>query len=186
LTRSEWEQVRLHPYHAERVLARPEAFAGPGRLASFHHERCDASGYHRGTRELTVPAKLLAAADALHAMTEPRPHRSALQLDQAADELRAGARSGAYDSAATECVLDAAGVTPKRPQVAGGLSPREVEVLRLLARGLTKPQVAKKLVIAPKTADAHVQHIYAKLGVSTRAGATLFAMQHGLLDTLAS
>ena len=78
------------------------------------------------------PAKLLAAADALHAMTEPRPHRPPLKLDQAADELRVGARSGAYDSGAVECVLSAAGVAPRRPQAAGGLSPREVEVLRLL------------------------------------------------------
>jgi HD-GYP domain-containing protein (c-di-GMP phosphodiesterase class II) len=186
LTRSEWEQVRMHPYHAERVLARPEAFATTGRLGSFHHERCDGSGYFRGTRESTTSAKLLAASDALHAMTEPRPHRRPLELDNAAGELRAGARSGAYDSGAVECVLSAAGVAPKRPQAAGGLSAREVEVLRLLARGLTKPQVAKELVIARKTADAHVQHIYAKLGVSTRAGATLFAMKHGLLDTLAS
>jgi DNA-binding NarL/FixJ family response regulator len=61
-----------------------------------------------------------------------------------------------------------------------------VEVLRLLARGATKQQVAEALVIAPKTADAHTQHIYAKLGVSTRSGVTLYAMQHGLLDTLAA
>jgi HD-GYP domain-containing protein (c-di-GMP phosphodiesterase class II) len=185
LTRSEWEQVRLHPYHAERVLARPAAFAALGRVASFHHERCDGSGYFRGVRELPASAKLLAAADALHAMTEPRPHRPALELEQAAPELRAGVRTGAFDGEAADCVLAAAGATPRRTQVPGGLTPREVEVLRLLARGLTKRQVAKELVIAPKTADAHVQHIYAKLGVSTRAGATLFAMQRGLLDSLA-
>jgi HD-GYP domain-containing protein (c-di-GMP phosphodiesterase class II) len=185
LTRAEWEQVRLHPYHVERVLARPEAFAELGRLASFHHERCDGSGYFRGTRELSAGERILAAADAMHAMTEPRPHRPALSLDAAAAELRGAARTGAFDGEAAECVLAAAGATTRRPETVGGLSAREVEVLRLLARGLTKREVAQTLVIAPKTADAHVQHIYAKLGVSTRAGATLFAMQHGLLDTVA-
>jgi HD-GYP domain-containing protein (c-di-GMP phosphodiesterase class II) len=187
LTRSEWEQVRLHPYHVERVLARPAAFAEIGRLASLHHERCDGSGYFRGTRELPLAARLLAAADALHAMTERRPHRPALSLDQAAVELRTGVRAGAYDGEAVECVLTAAGARPRRrAEGIAGLSPREIEVLRLLARGRTKRQVAKELVIAPKTADAHAQHIYAKLGVTTRAGATLFALEHGLLDSLAT
>jgi HD-GYP domain-containing protein (c-di-GMP phosphodiesterase class II) len=185
LTRSEWEQVRLHPYHVERVLARPEAFAELGRLASLHHERCDGSGYFRGTRDLSPAARLLAAADALHAMTEARPHRPAMALDRAAAELRAGVRAGAYDGEAVERVLAAAGATRRtRPEGVAGLTAREIEVLRLLARGRTKRQVAKELVIAPKTADAHTQHIYAKLGVTTRAGATLFAMQNGLLDSL--
>jgi HD-GYP domain-containing protein (c-di-GMP phosphodiesterase class II) len=184
LTSAEWEQVRLHPYHTERVLSRPPALAEIGRLASFHHERGDGSGYHRGTRELSAPARLLAAADAFHAMSEPRPHRAALPLDHAARELRAGVRAGAYGGDAVECVLAAAGAAPRRPEAVGGLSPREVEVLRLIARGRTKAQVAKELVIAPKTADAHVQHIYAKIGVSTRSGATLFAMRHGLLESL--
>jgi HD-GYP domain-containing protein (c-di-GMP phosphodiesterase class II) len=186
LTRSEWEQVRLHPYHAERVLARPERLAELGRIASFHHERVDGSGYFRGARELTREARLLAAADTLHAMREKRPHRAALSLDKATTELRSEVRAGRLDGDAAECVVAAAGATPRRPEAVGGLSAREVEVLRLIAQGLTKKQVARELVIAPKTADAHVQHIYAKLGVSTRAGATLFAMQHGLLDTLAS
>src|SRR5262249_30153728 len=109
---------------------------------------------------------------------------AALLLDKAAAELRTGVRSGAFDGDAVECVLAAAGAAPRRPAAAGGLSPREVEVLRLIARGLTKAPVAKGLVIAPKTADAHVQHIYAKIGVSTRSGATLFAMRHGLLESL--
>jgi HD-GYP domain-containing protein (c-di-GMP phosphodiesterase class II) len=185
LTRAEWEQVRLHPYHSERVLARPEWLGELGAIASRHHERCDGSGYFRGTRELTTGAKVLAAADCLHAMTEPRPHRPGRELPDAARELRAGARDGLYDADASEAVLAAAGVRARRrPDHAGGLSAREIEVLRLLARGLTKREIAKRLTIAPKTADAHTQHIYAKIGVSTRAGATLYAMKQGLLETL--
>jgi len=61
------------------------------------------------------------------------------------------------------------------------LSRREREVLRLLARGQSKKQIARALVIAPGTVHTHTVHIYEKLGVSTRAGVALFAMEHGLL-----
>jgi len=62
-----------------------------------------------------------------------------------------------------------------------GLSKREVDVLRLLSRGLTVKQMAVQLVISEKTVDSHIQHIYAKINVSTRVGATMFAMEHELL-----
>jgi DNA-binding NarL/FixJ family response regulator len=58
---------------------------------------------------------------------------------------------------------------------------REVEVLGLIARGRANKQVAATLGISAKTVGHHVEHIYAKAGVTTRAGATLFAMEHGLL-----
>ena len=54
-------------------------------------------------------------------------------------------------------------------------------MLRLLARGLTKKEIAAALVIAPGTVHTHTVHIYEKLGVSTRAGVALFAMEHGLV-----
>ena len=62
-----------------------------------------------------------------------------------------------------------------------GLSQRECEVLGLLARGLATKQVARRLGISPKTCDHHIQRLYGKAGVSTRAGATLFALEHGLV-----
>ena len=62
-----------------------------------------------------------------------------------------------------------------------GLTPREIETLRLVARGLTIRQIARTMTIAPKTADGNIQRVYAKIGTSTRAGATLFALQHDLL-----
>jgi HD-GYP domain-containing protein (c-di-GMP phosphodiesterase class II) len=187
LTRAEREQVRLHPYQTERILARPGWLAALGRPASQHHERLARSGYFRActAAELPPPARLLAAADVLHAMGEPRPHRQPLPLPLAAAELRAEARAGRLDGDCVEALLACAGEAPRRRrQHPSGLTAREIEVLRLLARGHTKAQIARELVIAPKTADAHTQHIYAKLGVSTRSGATLIAMQHGLLETL--
>ena len=79
-------------------------------------------------------------------------------------------------------MLGAAGHrVPRRREGPAGLTVREVEVLRLLARGLSNKQIAGRLVISPKTVGNHVEHIYAKIDASSRATASLFAMQHGLL-----
>jgi HD-GYP domain-containing protein (c-di-GMP phosphodiesterase class II) len=188
LTASEWERVRLHPYYTERALARPEALARLGVVAAAHHERLDGSGYHRtlAAASLSPAARLLAAADAYHAMTEPRPHRPALEPAAAAAELRAEVRAGRLAGDAAEAVLGAAGhrVHVRRRSAPAGLTQREVEVLVLLARGASNKEIARALVIAEKTASSHVQHIYAKLDVSSRAAASLCAMRFGLLDTL--
>ncbi|HKV66590.1 MAG TPA: helix-turn-helix transcriptional regulator, partial [Gaiellales bacterium] len=69
----------------------------------------------------------------------------------------------------------------RRQRNPGGLTRREVEVLRLAARGLTTNDIAGRLVISPKTADHHIQHIYGKIGVSTRAAAALWAMQNAVV-----
>lgn len=185
LTTTEWEQVRLHPYHTERILARSPALSPLAPLAGMHHERQDGSGYHRQISGSAIPlaARLLAAADVYQAMTEKRPHRPALSGDQAADELRQEAKTGRLAPEPVDAVLAAAGHEPApnaRPWPAG-LSDREVEVLRLVARGSSTREVATSLSISPKTADHHVQHIYNKIGVSTRAAAALFAMEHDLL-----
>jgi HD-GYP domain-containing protein (c-di-GMP phosphodiesterase class II) len=186
LTDSERERVRLHPYYTERVLARPPILARLGALAALHHERLDGSGYYRGipAAMLPLPARVLAAADVYHAMTEPRPHRPAREPQAAAEELRREVRAGRLDGEAAGAVLAAAGhsARPARRAWPAGLSDREVEVLRLIARGLPNREVARRLIIAEKTAGHHIQHIYAKIGVSTRAAATLFALQHDLLD----
>jgi HD-GYP domain-containing protein (c-di-GMP phosphodiesterase class II) len=187
LSRTEWEQVRLHPYTTERVLDRASSLREVVAVAAAHHERLDGSGYHRGVPASVIarPARLLAAADAFHAMTEPRPHRPALTPEQAGAQLRREAREGRLDADAVEAVLAAAGRPVQRRRThAGGLTPREVEVLRLLARGLSIRAIAAALTVAPKTVDAHIQHIYAKAGVSTRAAATLFAAENDLLETL--
>ena len=186
LTEGEWERVRMHPYLTERVLARSKGLAPLGALAGLHHERLDGSGYHRNAPAVMLPptARLLAAADTYHALTEPRPHRPAFAPDAAAEELRREARAGRLDPEAVNAVLAAAGhrVRPTRREWPAGLSDREVEVLRLLARGLSTREIATTLVLSGKTVDHHIQHIYTKIGVSTRAAAALFAMQHNLLD----
>jgi HD-GYP domain-containing protein (c-di-GMP phosphodiesterase class II) len=183
LTSHDWEQVRLHPYHTDRVLSRSPFLSALGPVATFHHERLDGSGYHRGTAAaaLTGPARLLAAADSYHAMTEPRPHRGPLPPERIVATLTDEARAGRLDSDAVAAVLQAAGQQSPRIERPAGLTDREAQVVGLLARGLQTKQVAAALGISAKTADRHVQKAYVKIGVSTRAGATLFAIQHGLL-----
>ena len=185
LSADDWEQVRLHAYYTDRVVGRPAALRGLSQVASMHHERLDASGYFRALpgSALAAPARLLAAADAFRAMQEPRPHRGPMRPEEAAEALRREVRAGRIDGDAANAVLAAAGQRPrKRREQVAGLTEREVEVLRLLARGATKREIARQLVISPKTADAHVQHIYTKAGVSTRPAATMFALRHGLLE----
>jgi HD-GYP domain-containing protein (c-di-GMP phosphodiesterase class II) len=185
LTTAEWEQVRLHPYTTERILSRSVVLEPIGRVAGMHHERRDGSGYHRGATASEVPpaGRLLAAADAYQAMTQRRPHRAALDPAHAAETLLAEAHAGRLDPESARAVAEAAGQRPSaaRSTWPAGLSDREVQVLRLVARGLTNRGIADELVISPRTAEHHVQHIYGKIGVSTRAGAAMFAMEHGLL-----
>jgi HD-GYP domain-containing protein (c-di-GMP phosphodiesterase class II) len=183
LSADEWEQVRLHPYHTERVLSRSGFLAALAPVAGAHHERLDGSGYHRGCRgaELPLAARVLAAADAYHAMCEPRPHRERLSPDRAAEILGEEASSGRLDPDAVTAVIETAGQPVPRLERPAGLTEREVEVVTMLARGLQTKQVARALGISVKTADRHVQNAYGKIGVSTRAAATLFAMEHGLV-----
>lgn len=180
----EWEQVRLHAYHSERILAQSGPLAPLAPMVGAHHERLDGSGYHRGCsgRELGMPARVLAVADAYRAMIEHRPHRRALGPEHAAQQLLADAQRGALDADAVTSVLAAAGhdAVANRPLPAG-LTEREVEVLGLVSEGCSNRVIAERLDISRRTAEHHVQSIYAKVGVSNRASVALFALEHGLL-----
>ncbi|MBI2769943.1 MAG: HD domain-containing protein [Burkholderiales bacterium] len=186
LTDRQWEQMRLHPYHTGRILARPQALAQIGEMASMHHERSDGSGYFQGRSGATLPlaARVLAAADRYCALRETRPHRAAADDAQAAATLLRDAQEGKLDAQAVGAALHCAGhrVPRNTMKAPAGLSERELEVLRHLARGHTLKAVARDLGLSVKTVDRHVQNIYAKAGVSTRAGATLFAVENQLLD----
>jgi len=179
------EKVRLHAYYTERILARAGPLSDLAWLAGAHHERLDGSGYHRGARGSAVPpaARLLAAADVYQALVSQRPHRPPYVPQQAADVLNDSTRVGQLDGRAVDAVLAAAGhaIRRTRSTYACGLSERELDVLRLLVRGLSNRRMADQLSISPSTVHHHIQHIYDKLGVSTRAAATLFAVEHDLL-----
>ena len=180
----EWERVRMHPYLTERMLGQSEALAPLARMAVQHRERLDGSGYPRRLSGAAIEpgARLLGAADAYQAMCEPRPHRPAREPGDAARELRAEVTAGHLDADSVDAVLAAAGHrVPRRREGPAGLTQREIEVLRLLARGLSNKEIAQRLVISPKTVGNHVEHIYVKIDATNRAGASLFAVRHGLL-----
>ena len=183
LTAPEEERVRLHPYLLERMFASC-ALRSIGALAAEHHERLDGSGYPRRLtgETLSLPSRILAAADVYQTKTEARPHRPAARADDVESHMRDEVRSGRLDGDAVDAVLRAAGHRVRRKREwPAGLTAREVEVLCRVARGLSHKQIAEQLVISRKTASNHVERIYAKIGVSNRAMASVFAMRHGLM-----
>ncbi len=185
LTVGEREKVMMHPYLTQRILSRCEALAPLGDLASTHHERLDGSGYHRQSSgdDLTLPSRILATADVLVALTSARPHRAALTLHEAGEVLKQEVEAGRLDPEAVSGVMTAAGgdMPPPERHNPADLTDREIEVLRLLAAGHTNRQVGEELYISPKTVGRHIENIYAKIGVSSRAAAAVFAMEHRLL-----
>lgn len=188
LNRTEWEQVRLHPYHTQHVLTVAEPLREMAVIAGAHHERLDGSGYFRGLRAPAIPptARILAAVEAFQSMLEERPWRPPLTRADAAANLREGARAGQLDRRAVDAVLTAAGELGRRTRVArawpAGLTDREVDVLRLLARGRSNREIAHELHVSEATVHTHVINVYGKTEVKTRAGATLFAVENDLIQ----
>jgi HD-GYP domain-containing protein (c-di-GMP phosphodiesterase class II)/DNA-binding CsgD family transcriptional regulator len=181
----ELERVRLYPHITERMLRQSPALAPVAAVAVQCHERLDGSGY---PRQLTGPAlskagRVLAAAQAYQTKLEPRPHREAMAPPQAADFVRGEARENRLDSTSVQAVLTTAGQpSGHRRDTPDGLTGREIDVLQLLARGASSKEIAAQLVISPKTARNHIEHIYAKTGARNRAAASLYAVRHGLLE----
>jgi HD-GYP domain-containing protein (c-di-GMP phosphodiesterase class II) len=186
LNAAEWERVRLHAYYTERSLALAEPLRALGAIAGAAHERPDAAGYPKslGAAAASRASRLIAAADTWVAMSETRAHRPARTRDEAVVEMRAAVAGGQLDAESARGVLEAAGERVRRRSVAceGGLSEREVEVLRLVAVGRTAGEIGRLLHVSVKTARNHIQNIYQKIGVSSRAGAALWAMERGLLE----
>jgi HD-GYP domain-containing protein (c-di-GMP phosphodiesterase class II) len=185
LTPIEWERVRTVPYLTERVLRRQPRLAEIGAVAGMFHERLDGSGYPHGLAGGAIPpaARILAAAEVYQALREARPHRPARGRAEAEGVLRSEVSAGRLDPDAVDAVLAAAGHrTRRRPSLVGGLTIRESEVLALLVRGLPNKQIAAALAMSPRTVGSHIEHIYSKIGVSTRGSAAMYAMRHGLVD----
>lgn len=186
LTLEERERVRLHPFLSERVLSRSAPLRPLATMAGAHHERLDGSGYYRGVGgpDLGTLHRLLAAADSYAAMRQARPYRPGLDARAAGVELAREARADRLDARAVSAVLAASGQGHPGPPIRwpAGLTDREVDVLRLACRGATRQAVAGQLRISAKTVSRHLENSYAKIGVTTRAAAALYAVEHGLLD----
>lgn len=185
-TESEWERYRLHPYYTERILVRVEALKDLAPEAAAHHEWVNGQGYFRqlSSQQIPLGARVLAVADTYALLSHEQGDQTdagvvlqqmrplvGTQLDPSCFEALAASLSGA----ALPRSLRPRGLRP------GNLSEREIELLSHLARGLSNRQIAKALVISEKTVEHHLDHIYNKLGVSSRTAAVVFAVQNGIV-----
>jgi HD-GYP domain-containing protein (c-di-GMP phosphodiesterase class II) len=189
LTAAEWEQVRLHPYHSERILSKVPALKAIVPIVAAHHERMDGQGYHRGLPGFQIPpeAQIIAVADRFDELSHDKPGQPALELDEAVRVMGKEAGSGLSANVFQALVEGLGGVSkPSLPRVRrqewpAGLTDREVEVLRLVAKGLSRRQAATALFVSEGTIRSHLEHIYSKSGISNRSAVTLFAIEHDLL-----
>lgn len=185
LSESDRERIRLYPYLTGRILSRVRGLEAECSIAEMHRERVDGSGYPRGHRGSSLPMtqRVLSAADSYQSSLEARPHRAALDPAAAAHRLRGEVTGGRLDAAAVDAVLAEAGhPSGGRRTGPSGLTARELEILGLVARGCSSSEVARRLVISAKTVSNHLEHIYLKAGVTNRAGAAMFAVEHGLVS----
>jgi HD-GYP domain-containing protein (c-di-GMP phosphodiesterase class II) len=186
LTPAEQERIRLHPYYTERILSSVPGFQAVAAIAGGHHEWLNGQGYYRGLSGQAVPlgARILAVADAFHELTEDYPGHPARERDEAFRALapKVGSQLAPECYEALSQVLSLSlPKSARRRALPAGLTDREVEVLRLVAKGRTNKQVAEHLVLSEKTVGHHVEHIYNKIGVSTRAAAVFYALEHDLI-----
>jgi putative nucleotidyltransferase with HDIG domain len=180
---SAWERVRLHSHYTGRVLGPIEPLAHAADIAAAAHERLDGSGYpqRRTAPSFSLAAQVLAAADMAFAMSEARPHRPALAPTSIGDELVALASAKRLDERAVDAVLASLGLPSLAPSpVPHGLSQRELQVARLLTRGMSNKEIGSELHISPRTVQVHVARIFERLGVRSRAGAAIWLIEHHL------
>jgi len=184
LSDGEWEQYRLHPYHGERILSRVPTLAPYAEMVGNHQERLDGSGYYRGLRQpnISLGARIIAVADRLDELTHDAPGKPAVDVEGAVDILSA---DNGLDGAIVRVLRRAVSEKPEpaaRSVYPAGLTQREVEVLRLAARGLTRARIGSTLQITENTVRHHLEHIYTKTGTRSRVTATLFAIENELVD----
>jgi HD-GYP domain-containing protein (c-di-GMP phosphodiesterase class II)/DNA-binding CsgD family transcriptional regulator len=186
LTAAETERVRLHPYYTERVLSRSSTLEPIGRIAAIHHERLDGSGYHKGLQGSQIPmtARILMTVDAYLELVDDG--NSTTSSDQAIQKLANESRK-TLDADCLRALADEVGGSAHlpRPQpkrfLPSGLTERELEVLGLISRGYSVKECAEQLVLSNHTVRHHLENIYGKTGVTSRAGAVLYAVDNNLI-----
>jgi HD-GYP domain-containing protein (c-di-GMP phosphodiesterase class II) len=180
----ERDRVRFHVWETQRILSAAPLLAPLATIAASAHERLDGSGYHRGTSAtgLSEASRLLAAADVWVALGSARPHRPAIvDVAERRAVLLHEVEAGLLDRRCVLALTDEAAPAPRALRWPDQLSDREVEVLVRVASGDTNKDIARRLGITAKTVAHHVAHVYVKTGVRSRAGASLYALERGLL-----
>lgn len=190
MSQVEWERLRLHPYHAERILARVSVLAPIVPMIAAHHERMDGQGYYRGLSGAQIPlgARIIAVADRFDDLTHDTPDEEAVDaaaaLQRMRDEVGHALCPDSFRALAEEMGAPNSPLPRRKARAQvwpAGLTDREVEIMRLLAKGMSRQEMAQRLVVSEHTVRSHLEHIYGKVGVNTRVGATLFALEHDLL-----
>jgi DNA-binding NarL/FixJ family response regulator len=161
-------------------------------LMDLRMPRCDGVEATRRLREIDADVKVLmlttygddrSVIDALRAGA-----RGYLTKDAGADEIRQALEQitrgqAAIDPAVQHHLVDAlatASAAPAPPELPDGLTPREGEVLALIAAGLSNAEIAERLVVSETTVKSHINHLFAKIGVRDRAQAVTYAYRRGL------
>lgn len=182
---SEWEIYRLHSYHTQRILERVGVLQELAQAAAAHHEWVNGQGYHRQLYGEQIPfhGRILAVANAYVRLAQKQGEQ-----ERNAEAVRALAPlvGSQFDQACYEAlvaVIEGTGTksSSRNMRKTGDLTEREAEVLRLLAQGCNTPQIARALDISRKTVEHHLTHIYAKIGVTCRTAAVVYAVQQGLV-----
>lgn len=184
LTEAETEKVRLHPYYTERILSRSPLLEPIGRIAAMHHERLDGGGYFKGLQgnQIQLPARVLMAATAFLEIVEDASASDLIAPEQAIQILSAQPGHDAGCVAALAAEMGAYVPRGRGKRAATGLSEREMEVLSLISRGLSNKECADRLALSNHTVRHHLESIYDKIGVTSRAGAVLYAVDNNLLN----
>jgi len=180
---SEREAVAAHGEILRHLLESFEALREVGEMASPHHQHLG-SGPPTATDDAALAAGSIAAADAFDELTHDAPGAPAVDPELAVSTLRGRFGAGPIATAAAALFDEVSGggrATQARQGWPAGLTNREVEVLRLLASGQNRKQIAGQLVVSDSTVRSHLEHIYGKVDVSTRVGAVLFAIENGLV-----
>jgi HD-GYP domain-containing protein (c-di-GMP phosphodiesterase class II) len=187
LSEADKEKLRLHPYYTERILSRVPALGAVALIAGKHHERLNGTGYHRGLSgdDLPLGACVLALTEEFQERLQTRQGQPGLDPKDVLKAMQPDVGTlfspECFQALAQEMGV-AASKPPRRHAWPGGLTDREVEVLQLVSRGASNRQVARELVVSEKTVAHHLEHIYNKIGVSSRAAAVFFAMEHELIN----
>jgi HD-GYP domain-containing protein (c-di-GMP phosphodiesterase class II) len=188
LTEADNEYIRLIPYWTERILTRAPDLEPEAALAAQAFERLDGTGFPKGLRgrSLGEEARLLQSCVFVALTWQHQHYKATNDVDALKTRIKAEVTAERLDHLHTDAALAACGMqrtsVHPSPAMAIHLTDREREVLVHLARGLTNKEIARVLSISPSTAGTHVENLYRKLEVSTRAAAALAALRLDLVD----
>lgn len=180
------ENLNLAPYWSQRILSRSPTLAKESQLASLAFERLDGSGYFRQLTATSIPisARVVQAAVATATRIATVENKTQQQIMQIIKQFKQQAKDGLFDIQIINS-METFFAQPRHKTTAkqkSSLTPRELAVVSLLAKGYANKKIASELNISAKTVNAHLENIYKKLSVTGRTAATMKALEYGWLS----